>query len=103
MTAIKESDASPKGNKTVGKGLLTEKGAELLQKFSFNRNKSRFDFLALPHHQLDLEQGIISLNNVNGSLSTFPAAAKQLGIQLLLLRVDFKGGDCVMEKSELYF
>lgn len=102
MAAIKQCDDAPNGSKTVGKGLLTEKGMDLFKKFSFNRELN-FDFTGLPFHELDLAQGSLSLKNVDLSLFTFPRGALQLGMQLLLLRVDFETPDSILEKSDFVF
>jgi len=99
MVAVKECDPSPKGEKTVGKGLLTDAGAALFRKFSFNR-KRRFGFADFPQHRVDLENGIVHLAPIDTSRMTFLTGAKAIGWQLILMRVDFGKAECVVNCSD---
>lgn len=103
MAAIKECDtASPKGEKTVGKGLLTEAGISLLKSFSFNR-KRHFGFAALSFYSLDMEHGRLALEHVDAARFKFPAGANAVGMQLIVMRVDFEAAECVMVCSDYSF
>jgi hypothetical protein len=103
MAAVKEYDvSSPKGEKTVGKGLLTDEGAELFRKFSFNR-KRRFGFGGMSGYGIDVETGILDFSSFDTSHLSFPAGAKSVGLQLILLRVDFENADCVISCGEMMY
>ena len=101
MTAIKECDVlSPKGEKTVGKGLLTDAGAKLFSQFSFNR-KQRFGFGGTTGYGIDLATGTLAFSFFDTSRLTFPEGATSIGLQLLLLRVDLENAQCTLTTSAL--
>ncbi|MFT3793780.1 hypothetical protein [Flavobacterium sp.] len=101
LTAVKECDvASPKGEKTVGKGLLTEEGKALFTQFSFNRVR-RFGFGGTTGYGVGLANGTLTFASFDTSRLTFPAGANSLGMQLILMRVDFENAECVMTTSEM--
>jgi len=101
MTAVKECDVtSPKGEKTVGKGLLTEEGALSFSQFSFNR-KRRFGFGGTTDYHANLETGTLTFDRFDTSLLTFPSGAKSIGLQFILMRVDFENADCAISCSEM--
>lgn len=103
MAAIKECDTdSPKGEKTVGKALENEKGFALLRHFSFNRKRS-FNFSLLHGAALDLEKGTFTIPHLNMAEFDFPPGATMVGMQLVLLRVDFETAAGVMEVSEIEY
>lgn len=63
LTMVKECDVcSPKGSKTVGKGLVTVEGRALLEGFSFNRKKG-LDGVLYGKYAVDLEAGTLRLLN----------------------------------------
>jgi len=103
MAAIKACDVdSPKGEKTVGKGLLTADGAALLRDFSFDR-KRQFYFTGMQSHSFDAELGVLALEGLDVAQFNFPAGADTLAFQLLLLRVDFDAPSAALQCSEFVY
>jgi len=103
MAAIKDCDAdSPKGQRTVGNGLLTDAGAALFRNFSLNRDR-QFYFTGMQQHLFDPEQGTLALENVDPAQFVFPDGANALGFQLVLLRMDLEQPSATMECSEFSF
>jgi hypothetical protein len=101
MTSIKEFDViSPKGEKTVGKGLLTEEGTLLFSQFSFNR-KRRFDFGGTTDYHANLETGTLTFDRFDTSRLKFPFGAKSLGLQFVLMRVDFENSFSMISCCEM--
>lgn len=103
VCAIKECDMlSPKGERTAGKGLATEKGQALLQGFSFNRNRD-LSHIMMQRFSLSLDEGLLSIPNFDVSRITFPRGAKQLGLQLVLMRLDIETPTAVVASSAMIF
>lgn len=101
MTAIKECDnTSPKGERTVDKGLLTEDGKLLFSQFSFNR-KRRFGFGGTTGYHANLETGTLNFQSFDTSRVKFPVGAKSIGLQFILMRVGFKNAKCSLASSEM--
>ena len=101
MAAIKDCDAdSPKGERTVGKGLETAAGKALLERFSFNRNL-QFYFNGIASHQLDTDEGSLTISGLDPSKFHFPDRADAMGLQLILMHTNLeqsfstvRHGDC---------
>jgi len=103
MAAIKDCDTdAPKGQRTVGNGLLTDAGAALLRNFPFNRSRP-FCFTGIQRHHFDPEQGTLALESVDPAQFDFPDGAIALGFQLVLLRVEFGQPSATMQCSEFCF
>jgi hypothetical protein len=101
MTAIKECDVtSPKGEKTVGKGLMTDEGKLLFSQFSFNR-KRRFGFGGTTGYHADMETGTLIFHSFDTSRIRFPAGAKSMGLQFVMLRIDFENANCSLSSSKI--
>ncbi|HMI08282.1 MAG TPA: hypothetical protein VK528_12090 [Flavobacterium sp.] len=102
LTAVKECDAdSPKGDKTVGKGMLTDSGKKLFNGFSFNRKRG-FGLSVFENYRVDLEHGLLELK-VDARRFAFPKDADAVGLQLVLLRIDLDAMECVVGVGEMVF
>lgn len=103
VCAIKECDTlSPKGERTAGKGLATEKGRALLKGFSFNRKRDLSN-IVMQRFLLSLDKGQLSLPNFDVSRIIFPKGAKQLGLQLVLMRLDTETPTAIGATSAMFF
>jgi len=103
ICAIKECDEqSPKGEKTVAKGLATQKGQLLLRDFSFNRKRDLTSALMISA-RFSLAEGRLSLPQFDVSRAISPRGAKHLGLQLVLLRLDTETPAAVVALSEMVF
>jgi len=99
MAAIKDCDAdSSKGQRTVGKGLVTVAGKALLEHFSFNRSQ-QFYFGGIGSHHLDLDNGSLSIRELQPAQFNFPDRSDAIGLQLLIMRVDFEQPFAVLQSS----
>lgn len=99
ITAIKDCDAdSPKGQRTVIKGLGTEAGKALFDRFSFNRSQ-QFHFGGIDSHRLDLDNGSLSLRGLHARQFHFPDHTDAMGLQLVIMGVDFKQPFAVLQSS----
>lgn len=103
VCAIKECDLlSPKGERTTGKGLATEKGHALLKGFSFNRKRD-LSHIVMQRFSLSLDVGVLSVPHFDVSRITFPRGAKQLGLQLVLMRLDIETPAATVTSSAMVF
>jgi hypothetical protein len=100
---VKDCDVvSPKGTKTVAKGLQTAEGKKLFEGFSFNRNKGLGTVLFAPYI-VDLAQGSLTLPAFYPLRDfNFAKGGTVGGMQLVLLRLDLANNSCVMTSSDLY-
>jgi hypothetical protein len=103
LMLVKDCDVdSPKGSKTVGKGLATAEGRKLLEGFSFNRMKGLGSVL-YAKYALDLEGGSLRFPAFCPVRDFgFAKGVRVGGLQLVLLRVDFESGTCVTTLSDLH-
>lgn len=102
LLEVKACDvASAKGDKTVGKGLMTEQGKLLMEKMHFNRAASLRTVLHVPF-QVDLVEGRFSIAgfSVAAGLS-FPKGAAVCCMQFMVLRFDLEAVSYVLEASDL--
>lgn len=103
ICAIKECDElSPKGEKTVGKGLATQKGQQLLRSFSLNRKRNATSSL-MSSARLSLDEGRLLLPKFDVSQVVAPKGAKHLGLQLVLLRLDTETPAASLTTSDMFF
>jgi hypothetical protein len=102
LTMIKECDTdSPKGSKTVGKGLATAEGRRLLEGFSFNRHKGLGAVLYAPY-DFNPEEGVFRISDFCPVRDfCFVKGVGVGGMQLVLLRVNFESGTCEQISSDL--
>jgi hypothetical protein len=102
MTMLKTCDVvSPKGEKTVGKGLLNTEGKMLLDHFSFNRSKELGQVL-FAKYSVDLDTGILRIPAFYPTRDFgFGKGMRIGGLQLVLMRVDFEACTCEMTSSDL--
>jgi hypothetical protein len=102
MTLLKECDVdSPKGEKTVGKGLQTAAGKKMLDRFSFNRNKNLGQVL-FAKYAVDMETGRLTVPAFCPKRDFgFGKRMRAGALQLVLLLVDFEACTCTMTHSDL--
>ena len=104
MLAVKACDVvSPKGEKTVLKGLDTAAGRSLMGKYQFNR-KCSLSAVFTARVTVDFENGIFSVPKFTskGHLRFLPKKDTMTGFQFLLLRIDFDAMVCSVTKSDLF-
>lgn len=104
MLKIKECDiVSPKGEKTVSKGLKTENGRKLLEEFSFSRTQQIADVLFSPY-SVALSDGCFSIKNFAPYTQLyFPRERDMVGMQFILLRIDLESyeAECFSSMSAI--
>ncbi|MNS42995.1 hypothetical protein D3C72_753890 [compost metagenome] len=103
ICAIKECDEqSPKGEKTVARGLATQKGQSLFNGFSFNRKRDMTSALMISA-RFFLAEGRLFLPQFDVTRAVSPKGAKHLGLQLVLLRLDTETPAVAVALSEMVF
>lgn len=100
LLAIKACDvSSPKGEKTVMKGMLTPEGEKLMLRFSLNQTRDlRSVFYA--NYDVELELGKITVPHFNPKVDLrWPKNKVSVGLQFLLLRVDADAMEATLAAS----
>ncbi|WP_300567525.1 hypothetical protein [Flavobacterium sp.] len=99
LTKIMKCDTlSERGKRTVGLGLATAEGKQLLHRFEFNPEKPHHSMIATPYEVM-MNQGKVVFEHFDAEAIAFPVGATHLSLQFLLLRCDFEEGNFVLSEG----